>query len=156
MPWLPVAAFSASSSFPIRANCPGPRKAARRSAEEASLIAFQSAATVSTPPPPPPRPSGEGGFGTKLTKEERERQEREERERNGVAEDAGSGKGDGEEDPGVYTVNGITYLDGKVHEAKLKKNTPCQVWLEDREEWYDGVIVTVKETAVPNTDLKVP
>ena len=32
-----------------------------------------------------------------------------------------------EEDKGEYTIKGVTYLDGKRHEDKLKSNTPCQV-----------------------------
>ena len=51
-------------------------------------------------------------------------------------------------DDGVYTIKGVTYLDGKIHEAKLRRNTTAQVWVEAREEWFDCVVLAVKDVAV--------
>jgi hypothetical protein len=59
-------------------------------------------------PPPPPGDSGGGG---------------------GSGGGVGGDKEGGEEDSGVYTIEGVTYLDGKRHEAKLVRNTSAQVHL---------------------------
>mmetsp|Transcript_5939 Transcript_5939/g.17341 ORF Transcript_5939/g.17341 Transcript_5939/m.17341 type:complete len:388 (-) Transcript_5939:112-1275(-) len=93
------------------------------------------------PPPPPPRPrSDTDGFGTALKKD---------------GEEGGGEDEEEEEDKGIYTIKDVTYLDGKKHEDKLNTDAPCQIWLEDLEEWMDAIITSVKEISVPNTDLKI-
>lgn len=62
--------------------------------------------------------------------------------------------GEGEDDDdGIYKVGDVTYMDGKKHEHKLKRNCFAQMWLENIEEWVDCVIMSVQSVAVAHTDV---
>ena len=65
----------------------------------------------------------------------------------------GGGDDDDDDDAGVYTMGGVTYLDGKRHVEKLRRGVEAQVWVESLETWVDCVIVGVQEHAVAHTSI---
>mmetsp|Transcript_14284 Transcript_14284/g.19037 ORF Transcript_14284/g.19037 Transcript_14284/m.19037 type:complete len:405 (-) Transcript_14284:176-1390(-) len=124
--------------------------AVRYSAAASAAPLKISAHARRAPPAPPPRdrigdrPHSSSnddavGFGTNL--DEAEGAEKKKEEDNVI--------------PGVYTVRGVTYFEGKLHEDKLRSDVRCEIWLEEREEWLDALIVSVIERSVPNTELKL-
>jgi hypothetical protein len=56
---------------------------------------------------------------------------------------------------GKYTIRGQTYLEGQAHEDKLLIGTPCEIWIEELEEWMPAHIVGRTEVPVPNTDVVI-
>jgi len=92
------------------------------------------------PPPPPPRREGEGGY------------RKDEDEEEGGREGGREGEEVGEPE-GRYSVDGVTYLEGKHFPEKMVRGTRCEVWVEGRDEWREGRVVRVQVTAVPNTTL---
>ena len=42
-------------------------------------------------------------------------------------------------------------MDGKVHESKLKRNAKAQVWIDEREDWLECLIVAVEDKHVAHT-----
>ena len=53
----------------------------------------------------------------------------------------------------MYTVNGITYLEGKKHEDKLHGDLPCEVFVDKLDEWFKGKIVYRQDEILQHTTL---
>lgn len=109
-------------------------------------------------PPPPPRPPGVRH--PPVPPPHRVRSDvdgwrdvkKEEREVNGGSEDVTGGSAAAEVE-GRYTVDGVTFLEGKAVETRLVRGTPCQVWVEKDDAWREAIVSRVEVTAVPNTSL---
>lgn len=91
------------------------------------------------PPPRPPRPDYNQGF--------RRDKETEEKEAAAVANVPPP------EPEGRYTVDGVTFLEGKHFGEMLVTGTECQLWVEAADQWANARILKVTVTAVPNTKL---
>lgn len=46
-------------------------------------------------------------------------------------------------------------MEGQAHEDKLVIGTPCEIWIEELEEWMPAHIVGRTEVPVPNTDIVI-
>ena len=53
----------------------------------------------------------------------------------------------------MYTVNGVTYMEGKKHEDKLHGDLPCEVFVDKLDEWFSGKIVFRQDEALIHTKL---
>ena len=117
----------------------------------AALPPLPPARTLQPPggrkPPPPPTRRDDGGGGYRRDKDEDEQEKIERLKAQAQA------KAEAVELEGRYTVDGITYLEGKRFDAKLTTGTACQLWVEAADEWAEARILRVQVTAVPNTDL---
>lgn len=60
-----------------------------------------------------------------------------------------------EDKSGVYTVRGVTYLEGQYHEDRLVTGTACEVFVETVDDWLSASILACKEISVPNTDVRL-
>ncbi len=60
-----------------------------------------------------------------------------------------------EDSSGMYTIRGITYLEGQFHEDKLVSGIQCQIYNEEMDDWFDATIKNRKDIIVPNTELKL-
>lgn len=60
-----------------------------------------------------------------------------------------------EDKSGVYTVRGVTYLEGQYHEERLTTGKDCEIFIESVDDWISASILGCKETSVPNTEIKL-
>jgi len=56
---------------------------------------------------------------------------------------------------GIYTVDGKTYLEGKKFESKIWGGTRCEVFDESLDEWMEGEVIKRNETPIPNTEMYI-
>mmetsp|Transcript_26612 Transcript_26612/g.39541 ORF Transcript_26612/g.39541 Transcript_26612/m.39541 type:complete len:395 (+) Transcript_26612:60-1244(+) len=60
---------------------------------------------------------------------------------------------DKEGSSGVYTVRGVTYLEGQYFEDRLVGDTECEIFVEEEDDWCAGKIIRCRNVAVPNTEV---
>lgn len=107
--------------------------------EHAGMFYARPSAPQIPPPPPPPAISKRSWDEMAAGKREQVNDEED------IAIDTS----------GIYEVRGQTYLEGKVHQDKLKKGTTCEIFIEADDEWLPAVVTSVSEFAVPNTDITI-
>lgn len=56
---------------------------------------------------------------------------------------------------GLYTIRGQSYLEGQMNESLLKTGITCQIFVEDKDDWFDAVITGGKEISIPHTALTI-
>jgi len=57
---------------------------------------------------------------------------------------------------GIYTIRNQTYLEGSIHEDKLRKGVKCEIFIEDLQgdgDWYPAIVLLRKDIPVPNTTI---
>lgn len=60
------------------------------------------------------------------------------------------------DDKGIYTIRNQTYLEGSIHEDKLRKGVKCEIFIEDLQgdgDWYPAKILIRKDIPVTNTTI---
>lgn len=58
-----------------------------------------------------------------------------------------------EDDDGIYTVRGQIYLEGKLHEDKMRADVGCEIHIDELDEWLTAKIVKINIVFIPNTDI---
>lgn len=96
-----------------------------------------SASTTNRPPPPPPsRPRDPNAI-----------------RRPGASKDPDSIDSLREDDSGVYTIRGQTYLEGKLHEDKMRAGVSCEIFVDALDRWIAASITKLNVVFVPNTEI---
>eukprot|EP00604_Paraphysomonas_vestita_P003920 CAMPEP_0174823304 /NCGR_PEP_ID=MMETSP1107-20130205/23327_1 /TAXON_ID=36770 /ORGANISM="Paraphysomonas vestita, Strain GFlagA" /LENGTH=257 /DNA_ID=CAMNT_0016045353 /DNA_START=164 /DNA_END=938 /DNA_ORIENTATION=+ len=54
---------------------------------------------------------------------------------------------------GVYTIRGVTYLEGKFHEDLLNTGKKCEIFVESEDEWCSGEIIGCHLIPIPHTEI---
>ncbi len=55
------------------------------------------------------------------------------------------------EPTGVYTIRGVTYLEGQFHEQQIVKGRQCEVFVDSVDEWCPAEILSCRSVDIPAT-----
>jgi hypothetical protein len=54
---------------------------------------------------------------------------------------------------GIYTIRGQTYLEGKLHEDKMRAGVECEIFVDELDRWISASIRKLNVVFVPNTEI---